>query len=193
MIARAATFTWLLGVWLVLLESTTPGAVAVGLGVAGALTFLVRPPGSDDLPQKVRIRPLHLVLYLATFVGLLTWANLLVAWAVIAPRRAGVNRAVVRVPIAPMPDAATMILANAISLTPGTFILEITRDPTIFYVHVLQFSSVPEVLEDLWGLQRRLARALGLDEAVVTIDEWREVLHAEGPEAVTGHVVREER
>lgn len=192
MIARIATFVWLLAVWLVMLESTTPGAVVMGVMVALALTFLARTTSSDDRGMSIRIRPLHLARYVVSFLWLLVWANLLVAWAVIAPQRAGVNRAVVRVPIATMPDSATMILANAISLTPGTFILEITRDPTLFYVHVLQFTSVPDVLEDLWGLQRRLARALGLDDAVATIDRSREVLHTEGPEAVVTAMSEEE-
>lgn len=182
MIARIATFGWLVAVWLVLVESVTPGAFLAAIVVASLLMASFRPPTADV--GSVRIRPVGLAVYVVRFLASLVWANVQVAWAVIAPERAGVNRAVIRLPVAEMPDTATMVLANAISLTPGTFILEIRSDPSVFYVHVLQLSSVEDVHHDLWTLQRRLTRALGLATAEATLDAW--LAGTEEPPAPTG-------
>jgi multicomponent Na+:H+ antiporter subunit E len=183
-IAKGATVVWLVVVWLVVVESVTPGAVLAGAFVAAVLMVVFRPPTRDE--GRVRIRPLALARYVGRFLVDLVHANVLVAWAVIAPARAGVRQGIVAVPVAPMPDSATMVLANAISLTPGTFIVEIRHDPTVFYLHVLQLGSVDEVRRTMWLLQRRLARGLGLDGATATIDGWLALLDAVGTDRAPG-------
>lgn len=170
MTARVATFAWLVVVWLVAVEATTVGAAVVGVVVAGAVMAAFRPATRGE--GQVRVRPVALAAYVGRFLVDLVHANLQVAYAVLSPTRAGVRQAIVAVPVAPMPDTATMVLANAISLTPGTFIVDIRSESHVFYLHVLRLESVPELLDEMWRLQLRLARGLGLAEAEATLGTW---------------------
>ena len=168
MIARLATLGWLVVVFVAVLESFTIGAVIGGLLVAGTLLALFPPAAAADI--GTRVRPLALLRAVGYFAVKLVQANLHVAWAVISPRRAGLERAVVAVSVAETSNTVMALLANAVSLTPGTLVIDLRRNPSTLYVHVLQLRSVDTVRRDVLTMQRALVRALGPAAALAEID-----------------------
>ncbi len=165
---RIGLVLWLLVVWLGLWEDVRPAAVLGGLAVAVllVLVFPSRAPRTDT----GRFRPLAALGLLAYFLWKLVQSNLVVAWEVLTPGE-GINEGVVAVPIVSASDAVITVLANAISLTPGTLTLDIDRGPTtVLYVHVLHLRSIEEVRRDVLVLERYVLRAIGTPEGVAAVD-----------------------
>jgi multicomponent Na+:H+ antiporter subunit E len=112
-------------------------------------------------PTARRLRqPWRLLVLVASVTIRLIVANARVAWDVITPALL-LRPAVVRVPARrELGDVGLVILANLISVTPGTLTLEVDGDARDLYVHVMYPGSRAEVLADLDRLQVRLIKAL---------------------------------
>ena len=168
MIVRVGAVVWLTVVWCAVMESVELGTVVAGALVASALVLLF--PSRSAPLGRVRVQPLSfLVMNAVLFVDLVR-ANLQVAWAVIAPERAGLRRGIVAVPLPESSELVLDFLLNAVSLTPGTLILEVRREPTVLYIHVLQLRSEPDVHRAVLTIQRRMVAALGPRSALEEID-----------------------
>lgn len=169
MSVRIANVLWLVVVWLAVIESVTVGAVLAGVLVALALMALF--PTETQPGRASRIRPLGLCRFVAYFASQLVRANVQVAWAVLAPSRSRLRRGIIAVPVAETSWTATTMLAAAVSLTPGTSIIELREGSSVFYVHVLQLTSVDAVRLEVTLMQRSLVRAIGPADALEEIDQ----------------------
>lgn len=78
--------------------------------------------------------PLRLVRFAGYFLWQLVTANLRLAWEVITPGL-GVSAAITAVPTRCRTPLELVLLANAISLTPGTITLEADESTMVLYVH----------------------------------------------------------
>ena len=67
-------------------------------------------------------------------------SNLLVARAVIFPRTS-VRPGIIAVPLSLKTDWGITLLANSITLTPGTIALDVSEDKKILYVHCLALDN----------------------------------------------------
>ena len=149
---------WLTVVWVGLWGSVTAanvlGGVAVALLLATALPL-------TEVPTAAVVRPLALLRFLAFFAVDLVRSSLQVAALVLAPRRA-LRQAVVAVPVRGASDSLLTLLANAISLTPGTLTLEVDRPGSTLYVHVIDVGEgVEAVRADLLHVERLAILAVG--------------------------------
>ena len=79
--------------------------------------------------------------------------------------RLQLRQAVVAVPVRGASDSLLTLLANAISLTPGTLTLEVDRPQSTLYVHVLDVGTghdaVQRVRDDIRRLERLAILAVG--------------------------------
>jgi multicomponent Na+:H+ antiporter subunit E len=168
---------WLVVVWVALWEDVSIVNVLSGLAVGAVLTtlFPIRRPERTEHPMS--FRPLRTVELLGYFLWKLVEANAVVAWEVITPNNEGVQEGVVAVPITASSDIVVAMVANAISLTPGTLTIEIDRDPTVLYVHVLHLRDMARVRADVLRLEVRVQRAFGTPEAIA--DAERHLAEAE--------------
>ena len=129
----------------------------VGFVVGHGVLWLARPllPSTTyfaKLPQAIR------------FTGFFLWemllANLRVAWDVLTPkahRRPGV----VAVPLTVTTDAEITLLANLVTLTPGSLSLDVSPDRTILYVHAMFVDDPEKVRRDIQqGFERRVLELL---------------------------------
>jgi multicomponent Na+:H+ antiporter subunit E len=153
---------WLLVVWLFLWEDLSVGNVVTGLLVAGAVLTAFPPRKAE---RKGRFRPLAALRFFLYFQWKLIQASVIVAWEIVTPRNR-INLGIVAVPIRHFSDALTTLLANAISLTPGTLTIEVDREATVLYVHVLHLRSVDEVRRDVDKLELLAVKAFGNAEAI---------------------------
>lgn len=166
---RLTTASWLLVVWIAIRGSVTIGSIIGGVIVIAVLMTLFR-QGSPVTSSRHTIHPWWVVRYLAHFVYELMKANVEVALAVVFPSRIEHRRAIIRVPLPHSSRLVGALLANAVSLTPGTSIIEVSNDPPSFHVHVLAMSSADEIRSSIAELHWRLVRAIGPDEARATVE-----------------------
>lgn len=174
MIGRLASVAWLLVVWLALVESVTPGAVAGGLVLGVGLTLLF--PERDPSRSAWTIRPLRVVGLAAYFTAQFLHANLHVAMTVIAPTPARLRRGVVGVPVVSTSRTLRAVLANAVSLTPGTFIVDHDEATSTMYVHVLDMATPDTVRLAIHRLERVIALAFAPRDTIDELDRRIEAL-----------------
>jgi len=161
---------WLTAVWVALWGSLTAANVLGGLVVASALLLLLPLP---TLPRTGRVRPVALVRFLLVFLWELVKASLTVVVQVLHPGRP-LRQAVIAVPVEGISDRMLTLIANAVSLTPGTLALEVDRPRAVLYVHVLDIGEHPgaadEVRASIVRLERLAIDALGSSEALAALD-----------------------
>lgn len=161
---------WLTAVWVGLWGS--PSAANVAGGVATAVVLLLILPLPDAGPTG-RVRPLALIRYAVFFVGELVKASVVVVVQVLHPRRR-LQQAVLTVDAAGASDRLLTMIANSISLTPGTLSLHVDRERSLIYVHALDVGGTGGVEGARRSLQRlvRLAvRAGGTPEHLRRLEE----------------------
>ncbi|MFI7646328.1 Na+/H+ antiporter subunit E [Micromonospora sp. NPDC049460] len=151
---------WLVLVWSLLWGEFSWGNLVGGVLVAGAvLLFFPLPP----VTFGGRLRPGPLLVFLVRFVGELVSASLHVARIAVQPgyRPRG---AIIAVRLRVRTDLNLALTAEAVSLVPGTLIVEVDRDAGVLYVHVLDVHG-PQDLTDsrerILAVERRIVRAVG--------------------------------
>lgn len=160
---RLPFLAWLVLVWMALWGALSLANLLSGVAVAALLLTVF--PHAGPGPAGT-VRPLHALRFFLYFQYKLLEANFVVAWEVITPNNEGINEGIVAVPVTGASDAVITILANAISLTPGTLTLEVSRDPAILYVHVLHLRDIESVRQDVYRLETLVLRAFA-DEATI--------------------------
>jgi multicomponent Na+:H+ antiporter subunit E len=156
--SRVPFAAWLVVVWVALWGDLTLANVVGGVLVAGVVLALF--PSAGPRPGFT-LRPWHALRFAAYFGVKLVEANAVVAWEVLTPSNASVREGVVAVPVTGASDAVVTVLANAISLTPGTLTLAVVREPATLIVHVLHLRSVEATRDDVHRLETLVLRAFG--------------------------------
>lgn len=155
-------------VWLVVVWVALWGDISVGNLIGGALVatlVLVLFPSAGPRPGFT-VRPWAALRFLAYFLFKLVEANAVVAWEVLTPNNASVREAVVAVPVTGASDAVVTLLANAISLTPGTLTIAVHREPTVLFVHVLHLRSIEETRRDVHRLESLVLSGFGDQKSI---------------------------
>ena len=152
---------WLTFVWVSLWGSWSAANVLGGLVVASALLLLLPLP---EVSHQGRARPAALLLFAVFFFWELVKASATVVLQVLRPR-AELRQAVIAVPVTGVSDRLLTLVANAVSLTPGTLTLEVDRPNSTLYVHVLNVQGGDAEVEaqraSIMRLERLAVRALG--------------------------------
>jgi multicomponent Na+:H+ antiporter subunit E len=156
---------WLTAVWVGLWGSVTAANVLGGLAVAVVLLALLPLP---QVPPQGRVRPLALLGFLGFFAVELVRASLVVVRQVLLPR-GELRQAVLALEVPGASDRLLALVANSISLTPGTLTVEVDRERARLYVHALDVGGadgVERARRDLLRLVRRAAEAVGPAEVL---------------------------
>lgn len=156
---------WLTVVWVGLWGSLTFANVLGGLAVAVVLVAVLPLP---SVPDQAVVKPVALLRFAGYFFVELVTASAQVVALALRPRLRP-NQAVVAVQVRGASDPLLTLLANAISLTPGTVTLEVDRPTTTLFVHVLDVGTDPDgvdrVRRDILELERRAILAVGSPDA----------------------------
>lgn len=87
-------------------------------------------------------------------------ANIQVAFDVVTPKFY-MKPGIVKVPLDAKSDIEITLLANLISLTPGTLSLDVSNDRKVLYVHAMYISDKEKFIRDIkQGFERRLLEIL---------------------------------
>jgi multicomponent Na+:H+ antiporter subunit E len=155
---RWPTIVALVAMWIALWERLSWANLISGSLVACAVVLVARRAS----PRPVRhFRVGAALRYLATFAKQLVVANYQVVLAVIRPRT--IQPGIVAMPLRHVSDAVVTLVANSITLTPGTMTLEIERDgdTAILYVHAINLGDVEAVRNDIRLLETQAIAAFG--------------------------------
>ncbi|WP_405093841.1 Na+/H+ antiporter subunit E [Micromonospora sp. NBC_01392] len=160
---RAVAVTGLVTVWVLLWGTFTWANVISGLAVAAVLLVVFPLP---PVTFAGRIRPVPLARFLARFLWDLVVASAQVAW--LAVRFGHTPRgAIIAVRLRVNTDLNLTLTAEALSLVPGSLILEADRGTGTLYVHVIGVRTLDEVERFRRGvreLEERIVAAVGSAE-----------------------------
>ena len=161
-----------LGVWLVWLWVSLWGRVTwanLSSGVAVALIAMVV-ARSRRPTARGAFRPWRALVFGVRFAVDLVRATVVVAIEIVTPRER-IHTGIVEVPLRGCDDGLVTVVANAVSLTPGTLTLEVRREPPTLYAHVLHLRDVEEVRRQVRRLEVDAVRAFGSAEALARLAE----------------------
>ena len=97
---------------------------------------------------------------IAFFLKELLVSNLKVLWDVITPQHIS-RPGIIAIPLDARTDAEIMLVANLISLTPGTLSLDLSEDRRLLYVHVMFLDDIDEIRRQIkQGLEKRVLEVM---------------------------------
>jgi multicomponent Na+:H+ antiporter subunit E len=100
-----------------------------------------------------------IILFGGFFLRELFKANLRVAWDVVTPTH-HMRPAVIAVPLDAKTEGEIALVANLISLTPGTLTLDISSDHRVLYIHVMYLDDLEEVRAQIKDFEARVLALL---------------------------------
>lgn len=119
--------------WLILTANFQTANIFIGLGVSFSLSLLYE---KIFLHEKIElINPYYLIIYLLILTKNLIFSNLQIAKRTLSPDMK-LAPAIVAVKTELKSDWKKLLLANSITLTPGTLTLDVKGDT--LYIHVLE-------------------------------------------------------
>jgi multicomponent Na+:H+ antiporter subunit E len=153
----------LLVVWVLLQGELTVANVVGGVFVVAAIEALF--PSRRHTSH--RLQPVGAAVYVGTLVRDLVVSSWTVVVTVLRPNADRVHAEVVPVQLATRSPLVAALVANSISLTPGTLTVDIEHAPTgfVLQVHVLGRIDPSEFAASILALERRVARAAVPDGA----------------------------
>ncbi|MBD8702419.1 MULTISPECIES: Na+/H+ antiporter subunit E [Frigoribacterium] len=146
--------------WMCLWSQFTVLAFVTGVAVALLVTRVFFLP---PVELSGRFNIWYALVFLAHFVVDLVRASVQVAWQAVGPRGVHSN-AIVAVQLHTRSDFIMTLVAEAISLVPGSLVVEADRERSILYLHALGVSDADEVEAVRSGVlvvEKRIARVLG--------------------------------
>jgi multicomponent Na+:H+ antiporter subunit E len=96
-----------------------------------------------------------IILFAGYFLRELFKSNLRVAWDVVTPTHY-MKPAVIAVPLDAKTDGEIALVANLISLTPGTLTLDVSSDRRVLYIHVMYLDDLEQVRADIKRFEARV-------------------------------------
>lgn len=100
-----------------------------------------------------------IILFAGYFLRELVRSNLRVAWDVVTPTHY-MKPAVIAVPLEAKTDGEIALVANLISLTPGTLTLDVSSDRRVLYIHVMYLDDLDQVRADIKRFEARVLELL---------------------------------
>jgi multicomponent Na+:H+ antiporter subunit E len=160
-VSAVARIALLVVVWLALWSDLSWANVLSGIAVGTAVVLVFRNPRRGT----IAVRPVRAAHFVGFFLVKLAQSSVTVARTVLAPHDR-VHTGIVAVPLSGCSDALATLIADAISLTPGTLTLEVRREPLTLFVHALDVRRLDQVEADVRRLEVLAVRAFG-DRAAI--------------------------
>ncbi|MGF1665190.1 MAG: Na+/H+ antiporter subunit E [Acidimicrobiia bacterium] len=142
-------------VWMLIWRDVSPGTL-----VGGSLIGLLIESARRRSDKAVRMDPVGMARFLANYGWMVLTSNAKVAWQVMRPSNDLIKEAIVAYRMSTDSLPVSLLVANAVTFTPGTLSLELTDEPRTLYVHVLQFTTAEEVRASIARLEHLVLRAL---------------------------------
>lgn len=143
-------------VWMGLTGSVSEWNFLAGL-VVGALIISVYSGAAGE--ESYLGRGWRLLTCFAKFARMIVHSNMQVAWEVLTPKMHQKPR-ILRYSVEGMTDAHRTALASAITLTPGTLVIDVSPDDKWLYVHCMYAEDRDEAIRGLDEVARVVEKGL---------------------------------
>ena len=133
--SRIIVFIFALIVWFALTDIKDYQEALIGIGISLLVTFLA---GqfliTTEKSQHPAKRFFHFLIYIPKFFWEMIKANLEVAYLVVHPLLP-IKPGIVKIKTKLTKDSAITVLANSITLTPGTMTVDVNKEKGELYIH----------------------------------------------------------
>lgn len=144
-------------IWVALTGTFTLEYFIFGFMLSYALMWIITTNRREDQYFK---RGPKLVGFIFFFLYELVKANIQVAYDVITPKYY-MKPGIIRIPLHAKTDLEITLLANLITLTPGTLSLDVSDDKKVLYVHAMYVRDRDEFIRSIKnGFEKRLLEIL---------------------------------
>ncbi len=160
---------WLTFVWVALWRDPSWGTIAAGILAAVGVIVVMPLPRTD---ASMRVHPVAAARFFGVFIVAVVRSSLIVAGRVLTPWRP-VREGIVGVPMRTRHPAVITAVNHAITLAPGTMVIDVHRDdPIVMFVHVLVLDDAAAIHTEVHRLEDLALAAFGLtaDDEVVAPD-----------------------
>ena len=158
---------WLTVVWVALWGDVSVANILGGLAVSVAVCLVFPLP---PLRMGLHVNLLRLGWLVLHFLGDVVAASAQVAWVTMQLGRQPRN-AVIEVDLRTRSDLVLTIVAEMVSLVPGSLVVEARRSTHTLFLHVLDakdMSGAERMRTQVFALERRVVRALGPESETET-------------------------
>ena len=138
--------------WMALTGVFDPLNFAVGFVLGYLMLRLLQ--RSDD-PKNYFQRAALIIRFVFFYIKELFVANLRVAGTVLSPHMS-LTPAVVAIPLDARSELSISLLANLITLTPGSLTIDISADQRVLYVHTMYSDDIERFQLSIKDLERRV-------------------------------------
>ncbi len=144
-------------VWAILNGGFGLPSLLTGFLIGYGVIYVLQPLYNDNRYCSMLFDGVKLILY---FLWELIVSSLSVTWDVLTPVQKS-KPALIAVPLSAKTDAEVTVLANLVSLTPGSLSVDITEDRSHLLVHAM-FVDDPEAfkMEIKNGMEKRVLEAM---------------------------------
>lgn len=165
--------------WGFLTGSLTSDTLVEGFIIGYLVLWLASPLyGPTTYFRKFR----QAVSFILFFLQELVIATFRVARVVIDPNL-NICPAIIAVPLDVKTDLQITLLANLVTLTPGTLTLDISNDRRIMYVHAMHVEDVEQYRQEIkQGFERRIGELFGDRESASHYSKSGDGFHADTPD-----------
>jgi multicomponent Na+:H+ antiporter subunit E len=140
-------------IWMFLSESYSFASFVVGFVIGAALLFLL----NRFIPDSYYFKQVKAIFYLIfLFIKELIMANIEVLKWVYKPKL-DFQPGIIALPIDVKKNWEITLLANLITLTPGTLSVDVSRDQQYIYIHAI---DLPDVNETIVGIKDTFEKAI---------------------------------
>jgi multicomponent Na+:H+ antiporter subunit E len=163
---------WLVFVWILLWGTWSWANVVSGVTVALVVMLLLPLP---PVVGGTRVRPLPLVLFVGHFLVDLVVSAAQVAWRALGPGGAQ-QGAIVQVQLRADSDLLLTVVAETLSLVPGSLGLDLDRESRLISIHLLHVDDLADVERqkaDVLATEERIVRAFGTAEDIAALETGR--------------------
>lgn len=163
---------WLVVLWVLLWDDLTILSVVGGVIVAAGVIRAFYLPAVE---LSGRFNIYWAAVFAARFVFDVVVASVQVAWQAVDLRRLP-RSSIIAVSLHTRSDIVLTLTGQAVSLVPGSLVVEVNREETVLYLHVLgtnTFADVETFRRGVLQLEQRLVRALGSAEDIRRINLYR--------------------
>ena len=111
-------------------------------------------------PTNYFMRVAKIIMLAGYFIWQLLVSNFRVLWDVVTPKHIS-KPGVIAVPLDAESDFEIMMVANLVSLTPGTLTLDVSDDRKTLYVHMMFLDDVEAARQEIkQGIEKRVLEAI---------------------------------
>lgn len=175
---RALYALGLTAIWIMAWGSLSVANVLSGLAVAAFLWVLA--PDTWPPSQRVPLRPVAVARLLGLILVMVVQSNVMITREVLS-RRPRVDSGVIAVTLPDCSDGLLTLVANVMAIPPGTMAVEVSRQPTVVYVHVFHLTDPEATRRHVQHLTDLAYRAFASDAKVEALDADWVALDGDGP------------